>query len=218
MGSTDETFSNTTTTHNNTQQHTTTHSNTQQHTATHKQPHKQPHKQHTSNIQTTHNTQHTTNNKQQTTTTRTQEHKNNEQPNNRSHFCSSRRPSRWRLEPRWNLIRIKQQRFGFLLCADMARSALTGSSGDAGSGTMMERRRGEHSLRRRSKIAGKTAEIRDIWNDNAPRHVGTVRAWDAGKTRGLFDGCACDVEGGEGRPFRLSGWWSRERSGGRVDG
>ena len=52
--------------------------------------------------------------------------------------------------------------------------------------------------RRRCKIAGKTNEIRDIWNDNAARIVGTVRAWGAGKARGLYDGCACDVEGGEG--------------------
>ena len=52
--------------------------------------------------------------------------------------------------------------------------------------------------RRRSKIVGKTDEIRDIWNDNAARNVETVRAWDAGKARGLHDGCACDAEGGEG--------------------
>ena len=60
--------------------------------------------------------------------------------------------------------------------------------------------------RRRRKIAGKTDEIRDIWNDNAAINVETVRAWDARKARGLHDGCAFDVEGGEGGRFeRASG-------------
>ena len=51
------------------------------------------------------------------------------------------------------------------------------------------------SSRRRSRIAGKADEVRDFCNDNATRIAETVRAWDAGKPRGLSDGCACDVEG-----------------------
>ena len=62
-----------------------------------------------------------------------------------------------------------------------------------------------NTSRRQSKVAGKTDEIRDIWNDNAARIVGTVRAWGAGKARGLYDGCACDVEGGEGGRFDRAG-------------
>ena len=90
------------------------------------------------------------------------------------------------LEPKWNLIRIKQQRCG-CLSADMVCTFPFQEAEEM----LVRWRAGMVSLidavRRRSKIAGKTDEIHDIWNDQRREKCGNRPCLGCLEARGLYD-------------------------------